>query len=174
MINENPSGLNTNIYKNVFTKQVSDLSFIGQVKYQGDSMEFIQERHNFQPGDVLYYDAVSKKFDKALAINTVESEVCGVVCEIVDVDTFVLTTSGYVKLDKYQFDIDKPLYLSENVPGKLQSIAPVSVVKQIATQSYNGIIVSIQRGFKISDTEVDFSLEPYTREELDEIIKNVW
>jgi hypothetical protein len=174
MINENPSGLNTNIYKNVFNKQVSDLSFIGQVKYQGDSMEFTQERHNFQPGDVLYYDAVSKKFDKALAINTVESELCGVVCEIVDVDTFVLTTSGYVKLDKYQFDIDKPLYLSENVPGKLQSIAPVSVVKQIATQSYNGIIVDIQRGFKISDTEIDFSLEPYTQEELDEIIKNVW
>ena len=174
MMNENPSGLNTNIYKNVFKQQVSDLSFVGQVKYQGDNMTFTQESHKFQPGDVLYYDAVSKKFDKALAINAIESEVCGVVSEVVDVDNFVLSTSGYVKLDRYQFEIDKPLYLSEHVPGKLQSIIPTTVAKQIATQSHNGIMIDIQRGFKISDIEIDFSLEPYTREELDEIIKNVW
>ena len=55
------------------------------------------------------------------------------------------------------------------------SIAPVNVVKQVATQAINGIIIDIQRGYKISeDNPSDESLEPYTIEELDEIIANIW
>lgn len=173
-MNEVSSGLNTNIYKNVFNKQVADLSFIGEVKYHGDNATFTQESHNFQPGDVLFYNIAEKKFDKALAVNTIESEVCGVVCEVIDVDNFMLSTHGYIKLDRYKFEVDKPLYLSESTPGKLQSIEPITIAKQIATQTYNGIIIDIQRGFKISDININNSIESYTREELDEIIKNVW
>lgn len=174
MMNENPSGLNTNIYKNAFNQQVADLSFVGQAKFNEDNIVLSQSSHNFRPGDVLFYNAATKKFDKAIAINAMDSEVCGIVSEVVDVDNFVLSTHGYIKLDRYSFDVGKPLYLSESVPGRLQSIEPTGIVKQIATQTDNGIIVDIQRGFKISDIKFDFTVERYTQEELDEIIKNVW
>ena len=55
------------------------------------------------------------------------------------------------------------------------SIAPINVVKQVATQTTNGIMLDIRRGYKISEDEyTDEELEVYTKEELDEIIANIW
>ena len=123
----------------------------------------------------MYYDIKAKQFSKALAINSIESEVCGVVSNILGVNTFQLLTEGYLKTDKYNFALDTPLYLSESTSGKLTSIAPKGIVKQVATQTNNGIMIDIQRGYKISDTTVeDEELELYTKEELDEIIQNIW
>lgn len=165
---------NSTIYKNPQEQHLFDLSKLGTLIYAGGLIEIAQPNHFFQIGDVLYYNVQTKMFAKAVAINTIESEVCGVVSSVPDKDNFVLVTEGKVETDKYTFDVDSPLYLSDAHPGKLVSIPPADVIKQIAIQTTNGIIVDIQRGYRtINSTPVD-DMEPYTKEELDEIIKNIW
>ena len=104
-----------------------------------------------------------------------ESEVCGVVSEIIDIDNFVMITNGEIKTTRYTFTPGTILYLSDAHEGKLVSIQPVYTVKQIATQLSDGIMIDIQRGYRTPNTESGSeTLEPYTQAELDEIIKNIW
>ena len=166
---------NSVIFKNPYDRMLHDITFAGTYDKVDTTIQIEQITHGFQVGEALYYDVKDKTFAKALAINSIESEVCGVVSEVIGVNTFRILTEGYLKTDKYSFVLDTPLYLSESTPGKLTSIAPKGIVKQVATQTSNGIIIDIQRGYKISDTTVeDEELEPYTQEELDEIIQNIW
>ena len=166
---------NSVIFKNPYDRTLHDITFAGTYDKVDTTIQIEQNTHGFQIGEVLCYDIKSKQFSKALAINSIESEVCGVVSNILGVNTFQLLTEGYLKTDKYSFDIGTPLYLSESTSGKLTSIEPKGIVKQVATQTNNGIMIDIQRGYKISDTTVeDEVLESYTQEELDEIIKNIW
>ena len=59
--------------------------------------------------------------------------------------------------------------------GKLVSIEPSYIIKQIAIQLSDGIMIDIQRGYKTPNIESSSEiLEPYTQAELDEIIKNIW
>lgn len=166
---------NSTIYKNPQDQHIFDLSQIGVLNHERKTIEINQQNHYFQVADVLYYDIKNHKFAKALARNTIESEVCGVVCEIIDIDNFVMIASGEIKTSRYTFDEGTILYLSDVSTGKLVSIEPKYTIKQIATQISDGIIVDIQRGYRTSETESSSGpLEPYTQDELDEIIKNVW
>lgn len=166
---------NSTIFKNPYEQDLYDFSFVGAYQVLDKTIQLEQFGHGFQVGDVIYYNVKLKKFDKALAINAMEAEVCGVVSEILGTNTFQILTEGLLETDKYNFAVDTPLYLSESTPGKLMSIAPANIVKQVATQVSGGIIIDIQRGWKISEEEfTDEELEPYTQEELDEIIANVW
>ena len=165
---------NSTIYKNPQDQHIFDLSQIGILNHENKTIEINQQNHYFQVTDVLYYDIKNHKFAKALARNTIESEVCGVVSEIIDVNNFVIITNGEIKTTRYTFNPGTILYLSDVNAGKLVSIQPHSVIKQIAIQDTNGIIINIQRGLKTTSTSSSENLEPYTKEELDEIIKNVW
>ena len=129
----------------------------------------MSDKYNF-----AYYDVTTNKFSRAIAINNIESEACGIVSEVIDNDNFVIISKGLLETDKYNFSVGSKLYLSDVIPGKLVSIEPQSIIKQIAIQATNGIIIDIQRGWKITNTSSSEELEPYTKEELDEIIKNVW
>lgn len=169
------SGLNTNIFKNPQDQHLFDLSYLGVLNHERKTIEINQQNHYFQIGDVLYYDIKNHKFAKALARNTIESEVCGVVSEIIDIDNFVMITSGEIKTTRYTFTPGTILYLSDAYEGKLVSIEPAYTVKQIATQLSDGIMIDIQRGYRTPNTESGSeTLESYTQAELDEIIKNIW
>lgn len=165
--------LNSNIYKNPEEQSIMDLSDIGTIKII-NNQKIIQEGHYFHVGDVIYYDIQLKRFSLAIARNTIESEVIGLVSQIIDNDTFVLANTGTLYTDRYTFTDDTVLYLSDINPGKLVSIPP-TFVKPVAIQATNGIIIDITRGWASeggvsSPTEY----ESYSQEELDEIINNIW
>lgn len=137
---------------------------------------YFHQWHTFHVGDVLYYDGKMKEFRLAVGENTQKSEAAGVVCEVIDQENFAIAQTGKVETgDRYKYPVGSHLYLSDSRPGMLVSIAPVGAIKEIATMVAEGIImVDIQRGF-IQSTyqQPDPSSEPYTREELEEIIQNI-
>lgn len=164
---------NSVIYRNPEKTSLIDFTLIGTIKTEDSEIRINQHDHFFQVGDALYFNPTDIKFGKAMAINSIESEVCGVVSEVIDNDEFIIVTEGFVKTDRYNFAIDSPLYLSEVIPGFMMSAEPTHVVKQVAIQTLNGIHVSIQMGYHISNNPVKVVLEPYTKDELDDIILNV-
>lgn len=165
---------NSTIFKNPQDAHLFDLSSIGSIIHEDKSIEINQQDHYFQIGEVLYYDVRTNKFARAVAVNNIESEVCGIVSDIIDKDNFVMIAKGLLETTQYTFDVGTALYLSDVHPGKLVSIEPLSIIKQIAVQTTDGIIIDIQRGWKTTSTSSSEELEPYTKSELDEIIKNVW
>lgn len=165
---------NSIIFKNPHDQYLFDLSILGTIIHENKTIEINQQNHYFQVGDVLYYNVKTQMFAKAIAVNNIESEVCGVVSKIIDKDNFIILSKGEIETDRYTFNIDTPLYLSNVNPGKLVSIEPQDVIKQIATQTINGIMIDIQRGYRTLNQSFFGELESYTQEELDEIIKNIW
>lgn len=165
--------LNSNIYKNPEERHIINLSNIGTIEVI-NNQEIVQEDHYFNVGDAIYYDIQLKRFSLALAYNNIESEVIGLVSQIIDNDTFVLTNTGTLYTDRYTFPNNTVLYLSDINPGKLVSIAP-TFVKPVAIQTTNGIIIDIARGWADKDSVSEpTEYEAYTQEELDEIISNIW
>ncbi len=166
---------NSTIFKNPEEHGVLDLSMLGTVNYVNNSVSITQKDHFFKTGDVLFYNVQESCFSKAYAINNIQSEACGVVSKVLDKDSFEIISKGLVETSRYTFDIGTILYLSEVVPGKLVSLPSSNIVKQIATQVSGGIMVDIKRGYHAGNPEEAVEeLEPYTKEELDEIIKNIW
>lgn len=166
---------NSIIYKDPEERQVFDLSSVGTIFMTGESLiEIHQERHKLRIGDVIYYDIIEKKFDMAIAQNTIESEACGIVNQVVDEDNFTFIPKGLFETDLYSFTPGSVVYLSGSVHGKLTSIRPDNVVKEIGIIVPNGIMINIQRGFRARISDNLEELEPYTEEELQEIIKNIW
>lgn len=167
---------NSTIFKNPQDQHLFDLSCLGTITHENKTIKVNQQNHYFQVGDILYYNVKTNLFGKAVAVNNIASEVCGAVYEVIDKDNFVIVAKGEIKTTRYTFDEGTPLYLSENYPGKLISIQPSYIIKQVAIQTVDGIEIDIQRGYRIAgnlspSTE---ELVPYTQEELDEIIKNIW
>ena len=165
---------NSNIMKNPQERHIFDLTKLGILESPNQQIQISQSNHFFQVGDILYYDIRTQLFGKAIAVNNIESEVCGAVLSVQDNDTFTLITQGEIQTLRYAFPSGTPLYLSEIYPGKLISIEPTSVFKQVAIQTDNGIMIDIQRGYKSPNPSYIEELEPYTQDELDEIIKNIW
>lgn len=165
---------NSTIYKNPYEQRVLDLSQLGALVSAGGSIDIVQPSHFLQVGDVVYYNVKTKLFSKAVAVNNIDAEACGVVSEVINKDNFVVVGHGIVATDRYAFDDGTPLYLSDVCPGKLVSIAPATVIKQIATQRAHGIMIDIQRGYHVYGASSSEELESYTQTELDEIIKNIW
>lgn len=165
---------NSDIYKDPEENHLFDLSSIGIITHEDKTVEINQDNHFFKTGDVLYFNVKTNMFAKAIAVNGMESEVCGVVSEVISKDSFLLVTKGSVQTDEYTFDVNTPLYLSNAHAGRLTSISPFNIIKQVAIQDSNGIIVDIQRGMKTTETSSSEELEPYAKVELDEIIKNIW
>lgn len=166
---------NSIVFKDPEKEHLIDLTYLGTMLKEDSTICITQENHFFVPGDVLAYDLLSKKFIRALATNAVQSEVCGVVSEFIDVNNFVLVVKGLVNAPQYKFPNGSTLWLSEVVPGKLMSISPTNIFREIATQVSEGVIeVNIKMGFitGLPKAEPEI-LESYTQAELDEIISNI-
>lgn len=165
---------NSNIYKNPQDRAILDFTTIGIKLYENKIMDIHQENHYFDVGDALFYNIETHKFEKALAENSMFSEVCGVVSEIKSLNDFIIISFGEIKTNRYPFELNTPLYLSDIQPGKLISLYPAEIVKEIATRTQDGIMVNIKRALKTTATPETNTLEAYTQEELDEIILNIW
>ena len=165
---------NSIIYKNPEEYSVLDFTNIGIKLYEDKIMDIHQENHYFNIGDALFYNIKTKKFEKALAENSIFSEVCGVVSKIKSIDDFEIISYGEIQTNRYTFELNTKLYLSDMQPGKLLSIHPAIIVKEIATQVEEGIFVNIKRALKTTATSDVNTYENYTQEELNEIISNIW
>jgi hypothetical protein len=120
--------------------------------------------NGFLLGDAIYYDYKTNHYRRALAMNQIVSEVIGVVSKLVDKDTFELTLKGGIILDRYSnIPEGTPLYLSQNISGKLVQDEPANVSKVIAVTNNNGIYVDIKRGYFIDSNHSVFfaSAKPY-------------
>lgn len=164
---------NSTIFQNPEGQHLLDFTPLGSFTTENREIRIKQEFHTFIVGDALYYDVKEEKYSKALAINNIESEVCGIVSEVVNADEFIIITEGNIKTDRYKYSNGSVLYLSEVIPGFLMSANPTSVIKQVAVQTANGINVGIKMGYHLGGTPEKISMEPYTKEELDDIILNV-
>lgn len=165
---------NSIIYKNPEEYSVLDFTNIGIKLYEDKIMDIHQENHYFDVGDALFFNIKTNKFEKALAENNIFSEVCGVVSKINSIDDFEIISHGEIQTGRYAFELNTKLYLSDIQPGKLLSIHPAVIVKEIATQIEDGIFVNIKRALKTTATSDTNTYENYTQEELNEIISNIW
>ena len=141
-----------------------DFSYIGMHGTEEQIVTLIELDNGFLLGDAIYYDYKTNHYRRALAMNQIVSEVIGVVSKLIDKDTFELTLKGSIILDRYSnIPENTPLYLSQNISGKLVQDEPTNVSKIIAITINNGIYVNIQRGYFVGfGPQVFFaSAEPY-------------
>ena len=168
---------NSTIYRSPEEPSIFDISSLGTYVKEDTEIKITQSMHYFREGDALYYDPMTVKFQKAIANNTIASEVCGIVSEVINLNTFIIVTEGEVMVPRYQYSPDSTLYLSESIDGHLTSIQPTYVIKPLGKQIEPGkILVDIQRSFVMAERDAFVNteeLEPYTQQELDEIILNV-
>lgn len=138
--------------------------------------DITQTTHGFIVGDVLYFDGAN--YAKAKADDESTSEVLGIVSEVSSVNTFTLTTSGYVS-GLSGLVAGTTYYLSEATAGLLTATEPTGVgevtkpvlVADTTTSGYvihsRGIIIGSGGGasaFVCSTTEVtadgNFNVSP--------------
>ncbi len=164
---------NSTIYRNP-EEYAQDISYIGAVPAQDTSVIIEQKNHYFIVGDAVCYNIKYDEFHKAVALNTVDSEVAGIVSKIISPDKFELVAKGIVVDTKYNYPEGTALWLSEVTPGYLTSIQPTNVFIKVATQSSSyAIDVNLERGYYIKPETPEAPYRGYTKEELDEIIQNI-
>jgi hypothetical protein len=156
---------NSVIFRDVIDdNHIIDFSYIGMHGTEEQNISITEFDNGFLLGDAIYYDYKTNHYRRALAMNQIMSEVIGVVSKIIDKDTFELTLKGSIILDRYNnIPINTPLYLSQNISGKLIQDEPSIISKIIGVTTVNGIYVDIQRGYFVGfGPEVYFaSAEPY-------------
>ena len=141
-----------------------DFSYIGMHGTEEQIITLTELDNGFLLGDAIYYDYKTNHYRRALAMNQIMSEVIGVVSKLIDKDTFELTLKGSIILDRYNnIPENTPLYLSQNISGKLVQDEPTNVSKIIAVTISNGIYVNIQRGYFVGFSSAVFfaSAESY-------------
>lgn len=140
---------NSVIYRDVDEENILDFSHIGS-NINSNEIVLKEPDHYFILGDAIFYDIKTNHYRRALANNTIMSEVIGVVSKIIDKDTFQLTLKGNIILDRYSnITTGSILYLSPIITGKLIPDEPDNVSKIIAIKTENGIKVDIQRGYHL-------------------------
>lgn len=166
---------NSVIFKNPEDDNLIDLTYLGTILRENSSVEIEQENHFFMPGDVLAYSLNDKEFIRAIAVNTMQSEICGVVSKFIDKDHFILVVKGIVQAPQYKYPDGSVLWLSEVVAGKLMSVKPTRTFRQVAIQVSPGVIdVELKMGLTTGSVKQEPEESTgYTKEELDEIILNL-
>lgn len=142
---------NSVIFRNVDDDtNLIDFSYLGMNNMQDENITLTEIDNGFLLGDALYYDYKTNHYRRALAVNQIMSEVIGVVSRLIDKDTFELTLKGSIILDRYKnIPENTPLYLSQNISGKLVQDEPNLVSKIIGITRTDGIYVDVQRGYYV-------------------------
>ena len=83
----------------------------------------VQTLHGFVVGDAIRFDGGSNLYVKALADADVNSEVLGLVDQIIDDNTFVLLSSGFMD-GLTGLTLGSVYYLSDTLPGKMTLTEP--------------------------------------------------
>lgn len=110
-----------------------------------------QINHNFEIGDFIFYHP-SNEYRKALAIDSYDSNIVGMVTRIIDDNTFEYMWSGFYATDIFDelhnIVQGMPLYISETDAGKVVQEQP-DISKTVGYPVENlGIIISIERGIQ--------------------------
>lgn len=132
----------------------------------------------FKVLDALYYNAENKEFELAIARNTKQCEVCGLVYSV-GTDTFQMISSGYMPYnnvhDALTYPDMAPMYLSETIPGALTFQKPSGIVKRVAVFRKSAIMITIDTGMYWAEEDPMWNQqESYTQEELDDIVSKLW
>ena len=145
---------NSVIYRDVDEEKIVDFSHIGS-SVQYEKITLYEENHYFEVGDAIYYDMHTNHYRRALAINTIMSEVIGVVSKIINKNEFQLCMKGNIFTSRYDsIPNGSYLYLSNMITGKLIQNEPEDISKIIGIKIKNGQInIDIQRGFHLTDNE---------------------
>ena len=107
--------------------------------------------HGFEIGDFIFYHP-NDGYKKALAIDSYDSNIVGMVTKIIDDNTFEYMWSGFYATDIFNEDHDivqgMPLYISDTEAGKIVQEQP-DISKTVGYPVENlGIIISIERGIQ--------------------------
>ena len=171
---------NSMMYRRV-TEPFGDMSELGLTNQNQDYTirRFPRKWHDeFYVGAALYYNIDNEEFELAIARNTKESEVCGLILSLTDT-YFDLISSGYM----YWHDTHAaltlvehtPMYLSETVPGGITFEQPQNIIKRVALFYKDVIMITVNSGLYWGpDNSMWNEQEAYTQEELDDIVSKLW
>ena len=107
--------------------------------------------HGFEIGDFIFYHP-NDGYKKALAIDSYDSNIVGMVTKIIDDNTFEYMWSGFYKTDIFTeengFVQGLPMYISDIEPGHVVQEQP-DISKTVGYPIENiGLIISIERGIQ--------------------------
>lgn len=137
-------------------------------------LKITQNNHGFTPGYAVYLKS-DGTYAKAFAEDSERIEVVGIVTEIKDANTFVITVSGEYQTPLYSsYANGTVLYLSDdsNKVGYLVD-NPMTYVKPIAIKIDGGILINIQRANAYSLDE-SVTLVYYTSDEIKNAVNSLW
>lgn len=146
-------------YVSRFSIDISNTRLNGLIN-EGNNSFYVHKSHSFvnvtqvdngfSVGDFIYYDTRTFLYQKAIAIDSFDVNIVGMVSYIYDKDTFEFVCNGFVETNLFneenQFVQGLPLYISEEEPGKVTQDQP-NISKTVGYPINNiGIIISIERG----------------------------
>ena len=107
--------------------------------------------HGFEIGDFIFYHP-NDGYKKALAIDSYDSNIVGMVTKVIDINTFEYMWSGFYATDVFNssngYTQGMPLYISDIDPGKVTQVQP-DISKAVGYPVENiGLIISIERGIQ--------------------------
>ena len=107
--------------------------------------------HEFEIGDFIFYHP-NDGYKKALAIDSYDSNIVGMVTRIIDENTFEYMWSGFYKTDIFAeengYVQGLPMYISDTEPGHVVQEQP-DISKTVGYPIENiGLIISIERGIQ--------------------------
>lgn len=107
--------------------------------------------HEFEIGDFIFYHP-NDGYKKALAIDSYDSNIVGMVTKIIDDNTFEYMWSGFYKTDIFTeengYVQGLPMYISNTEPGHVVQEQP-DISKTVGYPIENiGLIISIERGIQ--------------------------
>lgn len=152
---------------NVLTKETDGYFVQGPSKQPDNAIELLDDgyyvrthsniktvvkiNHGFEIGDFIFYHP-NDGYKKALAIDSYDSNIVGMVTKVIDDNTFEYMWGGFYATDIFTEDHDivqgMPLYISDTEAGKTVQEQP-DISKTVGYPVENlGIIISIERGIQ--------------------------
>ena len=168
---------NSNIYKNIFPEEILNMDYLNKSMTNTitSTNDIRQENHELSVGDFVYLDD-DNRYKKALAENSIKSNVKGIVSRITGPNIFTLMNSGKMEFNHLDYTDTTILYLSDKIPGKVVHYSEIDNTIYIPVAIYidNNIIINLQQG-SIGDTLAPYEqeeqiFEVYTEEELNDVI----
>ena len=152
---------------NVLTKETDGYFVQGPSKQPDNAIELLDDgyyvrthsniktvskaNHGFEIGDFIFYHP-NDGYKKALAIDSYDSNIVGMVTKVINDNTFEYMWSGFYATDIFNESHDivqgMPLYISDTEAGKTVQEQP-DISKTVGYPVENlGIIISIERGIQ--------------------------
>ena len=168
---------NSNIYKNVIPYTVQDYYDI-ITESVNETVDIRQPFHGLSRYDLVYCDE-NGFFQKALAADSIQANVVGIITEIKTPSVFTLMLNGNLEI-KPNITPDKSsiLYLSDKKPGKFASYSDIenNIYVPVGTYLDKKVILNIKQGVVGNLAEYQeewYHIETYTEEEINDTINQI-